>query len=75
MPDLDCQIVIDTSPLLALCAACGDFMALRQLIFLQPEPFATDLPQKYAQLMRGLSCVQAGKSFSRDELNERQVFY
>ena len=31
MPDLDRQIVIDTSPLLALFAACGDFTILRQL--------------------------------------------
>lgn len=31
MPDLNRRIVIDTSPLLALCAACGDFTALRQV--------------------------------------------
>ncbi len=31
MPDLNRRIVIDTSPLLALCAACGDFMALGYL--------------------------------------------
>ena len=31
MPDLNHQIVINTSPLLALCAACGDFVALRQI--------------------------------------------
>lgn len=31
MPDLNHQIVINTSPLLALCAACGDFAALRQI--------------------------------------------
>ena len=29
MPDLSRQIIIDTSPLLALCAACGDFAVLR----------------------------------------------
>lgn len=31
MPDLNRQIIIDTSPLLALCAACGDFAVLRQV--------------------------------------------
>ena len=31
MPDSTRQIVIDTSPLLALCAACGDFEILRHL--------------------------------------------
>lgn len=31
MPDLNRQLVINTSPLLALCAACGDFVALRQI--------------------------------------------
>lgn len=31
MPDQDRRIVIDTSPLLALCAACGDFAALRRV--------------------------------------------
>lgn len=31
MPDSDRQIVVDTSPLLALCAATGDFSLLRQV--------------------------------------------
>lgn len=31
MPEKDRWIVIDTSPLLALCAACGDFVVLRQV--------------------------------------------
>jgi hypothetical protein len=31
MPDLNRQIVVDTSPLLALCAACGDFAVLQQV--------------------------------------------
>lgn len=39
--------------------------------FLQPESSPMDFSQKYAQLMHKLSYVQAGKSFSRDELNER----
>ena len=31
MSDLHRQIVIDISPLLALCATCGDFTVLRQV--------------------------------------------
>jgi predicted nucleic acid-binding protein len=31
MPDSDQRIVVDTSPLLALCAASGDFSALQQV--------------------------------------------
>ena len=31
MPEPDHQIVMDTSPLLALCAACGDFAVLRRV--------------------------------------------
>jgi len=39
--------------------------------FLQLEATTHTSPQHYLQLMRRLSYVQAGKNFSRDELNER----
>ncbi|QVL47948.1 MAG: hypothetical protein KFB96_20170 [Thiocapsa sp.] len=31
MPEANRRIVMDTSPLLALCAACGDFSVLRTI--------------------------------------------
>ncbi len=34
----------------------------------------SDRPADYQTLMKELSYAEAGRSFSRDELNERQIF-
>jgi hypothetical protein len=39
--------------------------------FLQPDASVCNGAQQYIQIMQKLSYVQAGKSFGRDELNER----
>jgi len=39
--------------------------------FLQPQPAQPDVSQNYEQLMQRLAYVRPGKSFSRDERNER----
>lgn len=66
MPDLSRQIVIDTSPLLALCAACGDFAVLRYVYEKAIVPY-----EVAKEIMDGGSSGFACAEFQADQWLEK----
>ncbi len=66
MPDLSRQIIIDTSPLLALCAACGDFTVLQQVYETAIVPY-----EVVEEILHGGSSGFACAEFQADQWLEK----